>query len=204
LAKNEFFYKSYPSRTLPLGFRSGEYEGKSFVAFCLRNHNVLSPPTNHVLFCPFYLYVFVIYTSMGDTLASMIQGATDLYVRSLPIIHYISFTYLRFPVFSQAATYADIAAIGMINQLLFFFLPNTHRELYIFVAILAYDTGLTFNREVTFIWKRKPRLGTVLYFLARYCGLVHSMVALSTDFISDFDRVSRNSMELLGFFSACQ
>lgn len=35
-------------------------------------------------------------------------------------------------------------------------------------AILYYDYALTFSREVTHIWSRKPNLSTVLYLLCRH------------------------------------
>jgi Family of unknown function (DUF6533) len=35
-------------------------------------------------------------------------------------------------------------------------------------ALLTYDTLLTLPSEITYIWHRRVRLGTVLYLLARY------------------------------------
>jgi len=39
-------------------------------------------------------------------------------------------------------------------------------------ALLAYDTLLTFQDEVEYIWRRRIGLGTVLYVLARYAALI--------------------------------
>ena len=46
-------------------------------------------------------------------------------------------------------------------------------------ALLAYDSLLTLlEAEVTYIWKRKWKLGTVLYLLARYPALLYILISI--------------------------
>jgi Family of unknown function (DUF6533) len=45
-------------------------------------------------------------------------------------------------------------------------------------ALLAYDTLLTLPSEITHIWGRRGRLGTVLYLLARYPALLYSILVV--------------------------
>ncbi|KAF8461831.1 hypothetical protein JB92DRAFT_2186606 [Gautieria morchelliformis] len=49
------------------------------------------------------------------------------------------------------------------------------------LALLAYDTLLTLPSEITYIWHRRARLGTVLYLLARYPALLALIVAVYLD-----------------------
>ena len=46
-------------------------------------------------------------------------------------------------------------------------------------VLLAYDSLLTLlEAEVPYIWKRKWRLGTVLYLLARYPTLLYMLISI--------------------------
>ena len=36
------------------------------------------------------------------------------------------------------------------------------------IALLAYDSVLTLSEDVSYVWKKKWKLGTALYVLARY------------------------------------
>ena len=49
-------------------------------------------------------------------------------------------------------------------------------------AILAYDTLLTLSEEVPHIWKKKWKLGTVLYFLARYGVILFNLLEIITGY----------------------
>ncbi|KAG1813890.1 uncharacterized protein BJ212DRAFT_381570 [Suillus subaureus] len=42
-------------------------------------------------------------------------------------------------------------------------------------AIIFYDYGLVFTREVELIWRQRWKLTTVLYIIARYLGLAIAM-----------------------------
>ncbi|KIJ55961.1 hypothetical protein M422DRAFT_23458 [Sphaerobolus stellatus SS14] len=46
------------------------------------------------------------------------------------------------------------------------------------LALLFYDTLLTLGDEVLLIWKRKWRIGTVLYLMARYCTMIELAIGL--------------------------
>jgi hypothetical protein len=48
-------------------------------------------------------------------------------------------------------------------------------------ALLAYDTLLTLPSEITHIWGRRVRLGTVLYLLARYPALLDIILGVYLD-----------------------
>ena len=43
-------------------------------------------------------------------------------------------------------------------------------------VLIAYDTILTLSNEITYIWQKKVKLGTVLYCLARYPILVVTLL----------------------------
>lgn len=43
---------------------------------------------------------------------------------------------------------------------------------YLDAALLVYDTLLTLSDEIKYIWHKKFRLGTVLYWITRYPALV--------------------------------
>ncbi|KAF8524763.1 hypothetical protein JB92DRAFT_2879205, partial [Gautieria morchelliformis] len=49
------------------------------------------------------------------------------------------------------------------------------------LALLAYDTLLTLPSEITYIWRRRVRLGTVLYLLARYPAILVSIITVYLD-----------------------
>ncbi|KAF8471536.1 hypothetical protein JB92DRAFT_3134975 [Gautieria morchelliformis] len=49
------------------------------------------------------------------------------------------------------------------------------------LALLAYDTLLTLPSEITYIWHRRVRLGTVLYLLARYPALLAFIISVYLD-----------------------
>ncbi|KAF8532149.1 hypothetical protein JB92DRAFT_1589207 [Gautieria morchelliformis] len=49
------------------------------------------------------------------------------------------------------------------------------------LALLAYDTLLTLPSEITYIWHRRVRLGTVLYLLARYPALLDFIFTVYLD-----------------------
>ncbi|KAF8459725.1 hypothetical protein JB92DRAFT_3076807 [Gautieria morchelliformis] len=49
------------------------------------------------------------------------------------------------------------------------------------VALLAYDTLLTLPSEITYIWRRRVRLGTVLYLLARYPAFLNFIIGVYVD-----------------------
>ncbi|KAF8521057.1 hypothetical protein JB92DRAFT_3111438 [Gautieria morchelliformis] len=49
------------------------------------------------------------------------------------------------------------------------------------LALLAYDTLLTLPSEITYIWHRRVRLGSVLYLLARYPAFLVFIMVLYTD-----------------------
>ena len=53
-------------------------------------------------------------------------------------------------------------------------------------VLLAYDSLLTLFEEVSYIWKKKWKLGTVLYLLTRYALLVFTLIEtiLSLNFTS--------------------
>ncbi|KAF8488294.1 hypothetical protein JB92DRAFT_1435125 [Gautieria morchelliformis] len=59
----------------------------------------------------------------------------------------------------RAVTYVDVAAL----------------------ALVAYDTLLTLPSEITYIWHRKVRLGSVLYLLARYPIFLMGIIGVYTD-----------------------
>ena len=43
-------------------------------------------------------------------------------------------------------------------------------------ALLAYDSLLTLFEEVSYMWKKKWKLGTALYVLARYAMLLYIVI----------------------------
>ncbi|KAF8526413.1 hypothetical protein JB92DRAFT_2873061, partial [Gautieria morchelliformis] len=49
------------------------------------------------------------------------------------------------------------------------------------LALLAYDTLLTLPSEITYIWRRRVRLGTVLYLLARYPAFLNFIIGVYVD-----------------------
>ncbi|KAF8527238.1 hypothetical protein JB92DRAFT_2826313 [Gautieria morchelliformis] len=49
------------------------------------------------------------------------------------------------------------------------------------LALFAYDTLLTLLSEITYIWHRRVRLGTVLYLLARYPVLLMFIIGVYVD-----------------------
>ncbi|KAF8480622.1 hypothetical protein JB92DRAFT_1758532 [Gautieria morchelliformis] len=49
------------------------------------------------------------------------------------------------------------------------------------LALLAYDTLLTLPSEITYIWRRRVRLGTVLYLLARYPAFLSFIMLVYID-----------------------
>ncbi|KAF8579111.1 hypothetical protein K439DRAFT_1620798 [Ramaria rubella] len=72
---------------------------------------------------------------------------------------------------------------------------------YITVAsftLLAYDTLLTFPSEVRFIWQNKCRLGTILYLLARYPGLLEFLLNVYLDFATFPSLQALNFIPLVG------
>ena len=51
-------------------------------------------------------------------------------------------------------------------------------------ALLAYDSLLTLVDEVLYIWKKKWKLGTALYLLARYPNLLYFLTEKIVNFTS--------------------
>ncbi|KAF8478325.1 hypothetical protein JB92DRAFT_1840931 [Gautieria morchelliformis] len=49
------------------------------------------------------------------------------------------------------------------------------------LALLAYDTLLTLPSEITYIWRRRVRLGSVLYLIARYPALLAFIFSVYLD-----------------------
>ncbi|KAG1886275.1 hypothetical protein F4604DRAFT_71131 [Suillus subluteus] len=45
-------------------------------------------------------------------------------------------------------------------------------------AIIFYDYGLVFTREVELVWRQRWKLTTVLYIIARYLGLAIAIVQI--------------------------
>lgn len=52
------------------------------------------------------------------------------------------------------------------------------------IALLVYDTLLTFSDEIENIWHKKLKLGTILYLLARYPTLLRFILYEFLQFIS--------------------
>ncbi|KAF8527744.1 hypothetical protein JB92DRAFT_831448 [Gautieria morchelliformis] len=49
------------------------------------------------------------------------------------------------------------------------------------LALLAYDTLLTLPSEITYIWHKRIRLGSVLYLLARYPAFLSFIIVVYMD-----------------------
>ncbi|KAF8572827.1 hypothetical protein K439DRAFT_1569145 [Ramaria rubella] len=65
------------------------------------------------------------------------------------------------------------------------------------LALLAYDTLLTFPSEVRFIWHKKFRLGTILYLLAHYSALLQFLLTVYLDFATFPSLQTYSALELL-------
>ena len=66
-------------------------------------------------------------------------------------------------------------------------LANSQHPLLVGTALLAYDSLLMLSEEVTYIWNKKWKLGTVLYLLTRYPSLLYiftKVIKISTNFMS--------------------
>ena len=51
-------------------------------------------------------------------------------------------------------------------------------------ALLVYDSILTLSQEVHYIWKKKFKIGTALYMLARYAMLVYIFLQVLGSFVN--------------------
>ena len=56
---------------------------------------------------------------------------------------------------------------------------RSHYSPYAASALVVYDTSLTLSDEIQYIWSRKPRMGTILYILARYFGALGLFVGVA-------------------------
>jgi Family of unknown function (DUF6533) len=52
-------------------------------------------------------------------------------------------------------------------------------------VLLAYDTLLTLSIELEYIWRKKFKLGTLLYLLARYAAILYFVVFTVVFFLDD-------------------
>lgn len=78
------------------------------------------------------------------------------------------------------------------------------KQLIAFTAIVAYDTVLTFPREVKNIWTRKPSLVSLVYFTQRYPNLiVYAFLTANNNFPFSDDTVSDISTRC-GRIAHCQ
>ena len=50
--------------------------------------------------------------------------------------------------------------------------PHSHFTFLTSLVLLLYDSVLTFGSERELIWKRKIRLGAILYLMARYGAII--------------------------------
>ena len=59
-------------------------------------------------------------------------------------------------------------------------LANSQHPLLVGTVLLPYDGLLTLSEEVTYIWNKKWKLGTVLYLLTRYPTLLYILTQVIT------------------------
>ncbi|KIJ26103.1 hypothetical protein M422DRAFT_785339, partial [Sphaerobolus stellatus SS14] len=68
-----------------------------------------------------------------------------------------------------------------------FNIANTYFH-YAAVYLLLYDSLLTFPAEIRYIWNQKIRLGSVLYLICRYLGLLYAIFrAMDSQLIANQD-----------------
>jgi hypothetical protein len=77
---------------------------------------------------------------------------------------------------------------------------DTYKALH--TALLTYDTALTMSRELSFIWERKLRLGTLLYLMTRYCLLLYLVLNI-VSFSWPESSVDRVSLKCWKFELSC-
>ena len=83
---------------------------------------------------------------------------------------------------SVAFNYTLIASLGECN--LKTCVQILAKPLLLETALIAYDSLLTFSEEVIYIWKKKWKLGTVLYLLARYAMLLYMIQSIIMAFFN--------------------
>ena len=73
---------------------------------------------------------------------------------------------------SMAFNYVLVAATGKYTCARMICYPH------VLLVLIMFDTFLSLPSEIKYIWCKKPRLGSILYTLARYSALTLSLIEL--------------------------
>ena len=94
---------------------------------------------------------------------------------------------------SMAFNYVFVAAIGKYTC------PRMLCYPYVLLVLIMFDTLLSLPSEIKYIWCQKPRLGSILYTLARYSTLAISLIQLYTIFLVTSLQVCENKSFIYDF-----
>jgi Family of unknown function (DUF6533) len=81
----------------------------------------------------------------------------------------------------MASNYCLIASFGELKA---FVTINSTNSPPLESALLAFDAILTLSHEIGYIWNNKFKLGTALYLLARYMGLLHLLLVIILNWLN--------------------
>ena len=87
---------------------------------------------------------------------------------------------------SMAFNYVLVAATGK------YACPRMLCYPYVLLALIMFDILLSFPSEIKYIWCQKPRLGSILYTLARYSTLAVLLIELYISFFAISLQVCEN------------
>ncbi|KIJ37644.1 hypothetical protein M422DRAFT_259734 [Sphaerobolus stellatus SS14] len=77
----------------------------------------------------------------------------------------------------------DTVSIAELTQEGFYLSVHNYADMAA-LALIVYDILLTFDDEVTLIWRKKFGLGSILYLLARYCLIAFISIGYCYDIIN--------------------